>query len=325
VTATQAPVAEGSATLLELTSAVQAAAALSAAAGTGALDVLAAGPATAAEVARACTTSARHTELLLVALHALGVVERDPDGAFRRSGTPLDLLDRTRLDWQRTEDVVRTGRSLHAVDTSSGAQQLYPSVVPGLSVLGARAAAVAARLLAPAGRVLDVGAGAAPWSIALARADATARVTALDLPPVLETTRSQVTEAGLGDRFTFVAADLLDVSPEPASADLVVLANVCHLFDDATCAEVVGRLRRALAPGGRLAIIDVLPEAVQAGSRRSALLALYELGLSMRTASGRVHPLAAQQRWVEGAGLALTSVDPLDPRFPVHLVVATAS
>jgi hypothetical protein len=69
--------------------------------------------------------------------------------------------------------------------------------------------------------------------------------------------------------------------------------------------------------------VDVLPEAVQGGSRRSALLALYELGLSMRTASGRVHPLSAYQRWAGAAGLTVTSVEPLDPRFPLHMIVAT--
>jgi SAM-dependent methyltransferase len=323
VAGVQAPVAEGSATLVELTHALQAAAALAAAARTGTLAALAGGPATADEVATACGTSLRHTELLLVALQSLGLADRSPDGAFRATGTPLDFLERTRLDWARTEDVVRTGRSLHEVDTTAGAQRLYPSVVPGLSVLGARAAAVAARALAPAGRVLDAGAGAAPWSVAIARADPQARVTALDLAPVLATTREQVAAADLTDRFTFQAADLLDVVPAAGGYDLVLLANVCHLFDPATGADLVARLSRGLAPGGRLAVVDVLPEAVQGGSRRSALLALYELGLAMRTASGRVHPLSAYQRWAEDAGLTVTSVEPLDPRFPLHLILAT--
>jgi SAM-dependent methyltransferase len=323
VASVQAPVAEGSATLVELTHAVQAAAALAAAARTGSLAVLAQGPATADDVARACGTSPRHTELLLVALQALGLVDRSADGTFRLAGTPLDFLERTRLDWSRTEDVVRTGRSLHEVETAAGAQRLYPSVVPGLSALGARAAAVAARALAPAGRVLDAGAGAAPWSLAIARADPRARVTALDLAPVLDTTRAQVTAAGLVDRFAFRAADLLEVVPEPGAYDLVLLANVCHLFDDPANADLIARLSGGLAPGGRLAVVDVLPEAVQGGSRRSAMLALYELGLSMRTGSGQVHPLPAYQRWAAAAGLTVTSVEPLDPRFPVHLVVAT--
>ena len=257
-------------------------------------------------MARACATSPRHTELLLVALQALGIVDRSVDGAFRLTGTPLDFLERTRLDWACTEDVVRTGRSLHEVDTSAGAQRLYPSVVPGLSALAAAAAAVVARALAPAGRVLDAGVGAAPWIMAMARADPHARVTALDLDLVLATTRAQVAAAGLLDRFAFQAADLLDVVPEPEAYDVVLLANVCHLFDDATDADLVARLSRGLAPGGRLAVVDVLPEVVQGGSRRSALLALYELGLSMRTASGRVHPLTAYQRWAGAAGLTVT-------------------
>ncbi|HYJ73980.1 MAG TPA: class I SAM-dependent methyltransferase [Kineosporiaceae bacterium] len=323
MTVTQTPVAAGSATLVELTHAVQAAAALAAAARTGTLTALEEGPATAEQVASGCGTSPRHTELLLVALQALGVVDRSLDGVFRLAAAPLDFLERTRLDWACTEDVVRTGRSLHEVETSSGAQRLYPSVVPGLSVLGAQAAAVAARSLAPAGRVLDAGAGAAPWSAAIARADAGARITALDLAPVLATTREEVAAAGLEDRFTFQAADLMSVVPEAGAYDLVLLANVCHLFDDATNAGVVARLCRGLAPGGRLAVVDVLPEIVQGGSRRSAMLALYELGLAMRTGSGGVHALSAYQRWAETAGLEVTSVEPLDPRFPVHLIVAT--
>ena len=325
MTATTAPVSAGAATLAELTHALQAAAALAAAVGTGAVTALDDGPASAQEVARTCGTSPRHTELLLVALQALGVVDGSADGTFRRTDAPLDFLERTRQDWACAEDVVRTGRSLHQVDTPSGAQQLYPSVVPGLSVLGARAATVAARALAPAGRVLDAGAGAAPWSIAVAGADPSARITALDLAPVLETTRAQVAAAGLSDRFTFEAGDLLGLVPEPAGHDVVLLANVCHLFDDATNADLVARLSGALAPGGRLAVVDVLPEPVQSGSRRSSMLALYELGLSMRTASGRVHPLSAYQRWAAAAGLEVTSVEPLDPRFPVHLIVATPS
>ena len=250
MTATTAPVSAGAATLAELTHALQAAAALAAAAATGAVTALNDGPASAQEVARTCGTSPRHTELLLVALQALGVVDGSADGTFRRTDTPLDFLERTRQDWACAEDVVRTGRSLHQVDTPSGAQQLYPSVVPGLSVLGARAATVAARALAPAGRVLDAGAGAAPWSIAVAGADPSARITALDLAPVLETTRAQVAAAGLSDRFTFEAGDLLGLVPEPAGHDVVLLANVCHLFDDVTNADLVARLSGALAPGG---------------------------------------------------------------------------
>jgi hypothetical protein len=65
----------------------------------------------------------------------------------------------------------------------AGAAALYPDVVPLLSALFAPVALRAARLLTGRfGNVLDVGAGAAPWSIALAASSPGVRVTALDVP-----------------------------------------------------------------------------------------------------------------------------------------------
>jgi hypothetical protein len=93
------------------------------------------------------------------------------------------------------------------------------------------------------------------------------------------------------------------------------------LFEEEVNRGLVARLADGLAPGGRLAVIDILPEAVQRGSRRSAALALYELGLSSRTETGRVYPFAAYQAWAHDAGLSVKSVEPLDPEFPIHLIL----
>jgi len=64
------------------------------------------------------------------------------------------------------------GNRSSPADTPAGAAELYPDVVAALSQLCVPAAKRAAKLLAPvSGDVLDVGAGAAPWSIPLAAAD----------------------------------------------------------------------------------------------------------------------------------------------------------
>jgi hypothetical protein len=260
--------------LLEVLHAVQTAAALDAATSTGVLAALSDVCTASEEMAHACGTSPRHTELLLVALQALGMAERDDHGRFRRAGPPAAVVELMGRAVSRTGDVVRTGRPPHAVDTTEGAQRVYPAVVSGLSVMFGRAAGTVARLLGPAGRVLDVGAGAAPWSIALAQTDPAAIVTALDLPSVLPVTRAAVEAAGLADRFTFYPADVLTSPIEPGGYDLILLANVCHLFEEEVNRGLVARLADGLAPGGRLAVIDMLPETVRRGSRRSALLAL---------------------------------------------------
>ena len=149
--------------LLEVMHAVHTAAALEAATGSGVLAALSDVPATAEQVAHACGTSPRHTELLLVAMQALGLAQRDDRGRFRQAGPPVAVVELMRRAVAGTGDVVRTGRPPHAADTTEGARKMYPAVVSGLSVIFRRPAGTVARLLVPAGRVLDVGAGAAPW------------------------------------------------------------------------------------------------------------------------------------------------------------------
>ena len=178
--------------LLDLTHAVQAAAALAAAARTGAMQVLSARPRTATDVAAACGTAPRHTALLLTALHALGVLDRDHAGRYHPVQPLAGFVESTRQAWDRAEQVLGSGEPVQSADTGDGAQRFYPDVVAALSVLSTRAAPAAAARLTPAGAVLDIGAGAAPWSIALAQADPATRVTAIDLPTVLPQARAAV-------------------------------------------------------------------------------------------------------------------------------------
>ncbi|WP_163572941.1 methyltransferase [Fodinicola feengrottensis] len=149
---------------------------------------------------------------------------------------------------------------------------------------------------------MDVGAGAAPWSIALARENPESQVTALDLPAVLVSTRRAVSAAGLVGQFTFLPANVFhDPLPE-CSYDLIVLGQFCHLFDAATCADLISRLSQLLNPGGQLAIMDGVP------GRPGA--AVYELSLYLRTKEGALHPLAEYERWLRDAGL--TTKTPVD-------------
>ena len=150
------------------------------------------------------------------------------------------------------------------------------------------------------------------------------RITALDLPSVLLRTRAAVSAAGLGERFRFRPGDMFATPLEPAAYDTVLLANVCHLFDDTGCARLFARLAPSLRPGGRLVIVDVLRKPNRFGDRDSALHALYELGLSLRTATGRIHPVDDYDRWARAAGLSGVQTFALGVHPPLDVIVATA-
>jgi SAM-dependent methyltransferase len=207
---------------------------LEAAAELGLIDCLTHGPKDATELAYACATDEPITALLLDALTNLGVLRRDASGGYALAVDGLPLMTTIAHGWSQLPDVVRSGEPLAKADNAQGAAVLYPDVVPLLSALFAPAARRAAQLLAGCGvDVLDVGAGAAPWSIGLARYSPGVRVTALDLPAVIATTQRAVDAADLGDRFDYLPADMFTCTLPRGAYDVVLLANVCHLFDEA--------------------------------------------------------------------------------------------
>ncbi len=131
-------------------------------------------------------------------------------------------------------------------------------------------------------------------------------------------TRRAVTDAGRERQFRFLAGDLFDVELGRGAYDLAIAGNLCHLFDEAANRRLLGRLHDALCPGGTLAVMDVIPD--QQSTPR--WVALYELGLLLRTASGRVHPLAAYLGWLHDAGFEPPERHRLVEEAPVVLLVA---
>lgn len=307
-TAAPARQALDAAAVLGLEQACGTAAAIDVAVRAGVLDRLAASPATAREVARDCGCGVRTTGALLTALAALGVLVARPDGRYAAAAPDVPVLGRIAVLWRGLEQRLRTGAPVVAADTPDGAATLYPDVVPALARMVADDAAAAAALLrarGPVRDVLDVGAGAAPWSVALAREEPAARVTALDVAPVLAATRSGAESAGVAERFAYLAGDVFDTPLPPSAFDVAVLGNLCHLFDEHANAALIDRVAPALRPGGRLAVVDVLPAA------DDARIGLYALGLLLRTGSGRVYPETAYAGWAAAAGLRPVATQPL--------------
>jgi len=312
------PIAEAPLLLQDLADAVSTARVLDAAAEVGLIDSLAGGPKHTTELAGTCATDESMTTLLLDTLTDLGVVRCDASGRYALAVDGLPLLTMAAAGWSQLAGVVRSGEPLAKADTADGAAVLYPDLVPLLSALFTPAARRAAQLLAGSGvDVLDVGAGAAPWSIAAARYSPGVRVTALDLPAVVASTRRAVDAADLGDRFDYLPADMFTCRLPDAAYDVVLLANVCHLFDDAHNRALLQRLRPAVKPDGLLAIIDVLPSPDPAAQRS---ISLYALGLRLRTSHGAVHPLTAYETWTSNAGFGPLHVEQLSCAPPLYLL-----
>ena len=283
----------------------------------GLLDRIDRAPATAAEAANSCGISRRGAHAVLTALHRMGVLDRDEFGCYRPVTAGLASLHPMVESWRELPDVVRTGQPADPCDRPDSAGHHYPATVRHLSSIQPEAAEKVAGLLPPAARVLDVGAGAAPWSLAYARRHRHCSVTALDLAGVLPVTRRAVHAAGLTQRFDYLAGDVFSVPLPDADFDLIIVGNFCHLFDATTNRVLLARLAEALRPGGALAIIDVPPG-------DSPELALYGLSLVLRTAGGGLHKVPEYQDWLAKAALAGNPPIHLAGTYPLVLITAVA-
>ena len=303
-----------------LQEAIAASSALAAADSLGVLARLAAGPADPVTLARDCTISERGTRLLLAALTSLGLIEEASDGSYRSAASDQVVGGMLR-HWDHLAEAIREDRPTMAGDTPGGAGALYPEVVSHLGALFAQVAERAADHLATRGlRVLDLGAGAAPWSLALATRNPDIRVAAVDLPAVLAVTRRVVATRGYDAQFDYLSGDLFTIDLGHTAYDLAIAGNLCHLFDEATNLRLLGRLFDALRPGGTVAILDALPNERLDGPRP---IVLYALGLLLRTNRGQVYPFSTYTGWLRHLGYeTVERIDLSQTSPPISLITA---
>ncbi len=272
----------------------------------------------AATLARDCGIDERAALALLPVLVNLGLAESDGRGVYRSARSELGGFLELLRSWDGLADALRQGPGVERA--AQRPADVYPRIVASLATLFAPAATAAVEHLRGTGRrVLDLGAGAAPWTLALVAQDPSCLVTAVDLEPVVEVTRRAASIAGCEHRFRFVGGDLFEVEVEAAGYDLVVMANLCHLFDEPANRSLLRRVASWLAPGGTVAVIDLLPNERRDDPRA---VILYALGLMHRTTSGQVYPFSTYVGWLREAGFEGVERIELSSYPPVTLVRA---
>jgi SAM-dependent methyltransferase len=168
--------------------------------------------------------------------------------------------------------------------------------------------------------LLDVGGGHGYYTIEACRRQPDLTATLLDAPDALGLAREAVADAGLDDRVTLRSGDALtdDVGSD---YDLIFCFNVAHGFDPATNRDLFARLRDALAPGGRLVVLDQF----EGQSRLSMARAGLELArLVYETAlNGTVYEVDQYREWLRDAGFTDVSVTRFRTMPGIGLLEAT--
>lgn len=216
---------------------------------------------------------------------------------------------------------LRTNRPANAAADAGGAAFIYRE---GLESAMEREASARHLTLALAGRahnvaphlaravnlstakcVLDVGGGTGLYSIALLQQHKHLRGIVFDRPEVLKIAAEFAAKYGVGDRLSLIPGDMF-ADELPTGADVILLSNILHDWDEPQCAELVARCAKALPASGRLLIHDVFLNDDLAGPLP---IALYSAALFTLT-EGRAYAAAEYRAWLSAAGLQVEAVQP---------------
>jgi 2-polyprenyl-3-methyl-5-hydroxy-6-metoxy-1,4-benzoquinol methylase len=166
--------------------------------------------------------------------------------------------------------------------------------------------------------VLDIAASHGIFGITLALRNPKVEVTAVDWATVLDVAKENAAAQGVSERIHMMPGDAFELE-FGTGYDVALVTNFLHHFDHATCISFLAKVRRALKPGGRVVILEMVPNPDRVTPLVAARFSLTMLG---GTPAGDAYTLDELRDQLERAGFADVSSYPLPT--PETVVIARA-
>jgi len=147
-------------------------------------------------------------------------------------------------------------------------------------------------------KVLDIAAGHGAFGIALARRNPRAEIVALDWEPVLGLAEAHAKDAGVHGRYRTIPGDAFSVE-YGSGYDVVLVTNFLHHFDAPTNTSMLKKVHAALKPGGRVAVLEFVPNPDRVSP---PMPAAFSLTMLAETAGGDAFTFAELREQLENAG-----------------------
>ena len=288
------------------------------------------------EVAQACGANRRFMGAFLEACTALGLLDRKGESytdsaqaqAFLVPGKPTYVGDLVLHitnywhTWGKLDQLIKEGRTeLPFENGFVDASTYWTNYLLGqhnLATAGQNEYLVQSVQLEGRRKMLDLGGGAASYSIALCAANPQLRADVVDQEEPLAIASPLVDAAGLQDRITLVPGDFNTVQLA-ADYDVVLVSGVVLIKSEADCRAVFRRALGALRPGGLLIVQDFMRVDHSAGrSFLDTMMDMYVVVAFDPGAGDRFGDEVAG--WLEDEGFVNTRQIPL----PTHLALVLA-
>ncbi|MBN2427471.1 MAG: methyltransferase domain-containing protein [Deltaproteobacteria bacterium] len=246
-------------------------------------------PLSAEEVAKTKGANLRALTILLDALCALDILQKEA-GRYQLQGSlapvltssgpetvlPMILhLETLWHNWSQITNIVAGEWTPGVEKTGALAPGNRRAFIGAMHVVGAKTAPQVVAAVNPgnARRLLDVGGASGTYTLAFLAAEPRMQATLFDLPPVIEIARERIEKAGCTERVTLVPGDF-NSDPLPAGHDLALLSAIIHQNSPEQNRLLYQRVFEALEPGGRIVIRDYVMSPDRTEPRSGTLFAV---------------------------------------------------
>ena len=275
--------------IMALTRAYQGACVLAAAGELDVFSLLARGPLTAQDVAGELGADGRGMEVLLDALAALELLEKHEGCYTPAPGTVETLSGRSPGNmlamvqhqanclrrWGQLAMVVKTGQPAAAIPSVRGPAGDQASFIAAMHCISEP---MADRVIADLGaiqfkKLLDLGGASGTWTLAFLRAHPQSKAVIFDLPAVIPMAAHKLEASAAGRRIELVPGDFYK-DPLPTGADLAWVSAIVHQNSRQQNRDLFLALFKALEPGGRVLIRDIVMDSSRIKPTAGALFAV---------------------------------------------------
>ena len=287
------------------------------------------------ELVRLTSSSPRALRLLADACVAEGLLEKRGDGyvntpagrAALVPGGPADLTKAIRYNrdvypaWGRLAEFVRTGLpaerpEIHLGDDVARTKAFAASMFGRAMGIGRGIVPMLGKL---EGRLLDLAGGPGAYAILMCQANPGLSAVTVDLPAISAEAKGYVAGFSLSNRIECRAGDYHADEYEAGAYDVVTIFGALHQESPQDIVDILKRANRALRPGGRVMVLDMMTDASHTAPKFSALFAV---NMALTTANGWVFSDEELKGWMREAGFTPGETLKAAPPMPHWLVTA---
>ena len=297
---------------------------------------IAEGKTKASEIAEACEASVRGIRILCDYLVIIGFLTK-ADNLYGLTQDSATFLDKHSPAYMGT--VIEFILSPHVIDnfrdftnsvkrggSAPDAASIQPDSIMWVKFARAMAPMMAmpSQLLAPLIdpdakdklKILDIAAGHGIFGITFAQRNPSAEIAAVDWAPVLAVATENAKAMGVADRHRTIPGDAFKVD-YGSGYDVALLTNFLHHFDRDTNVSLLRKTAAALKKGGRIVVLEMVPNEDRVSPPFPAGFALTMLA---GTPAGDAFTLNEIQEMLTAAGFGRASSHPLPT--PETVVIA---